>query len=189
MPLFYEVVKTPSRVTPPVVKVPTTLQQLKERLSPEERKDMTEKDIVNGLARIAKRSFVMDAEFSTSRAIVDNVKLLIQAEIEEKMIDLKSLCDEVATVSGQMSELRATIDLMSQKQKDCMDDCYALIRTSTPPEEPKPESDNWDFYERTAFWTCVLIVPVLLGISLMLATNTNQHHIRGGLLPMDRQLL
>jgi len=137
---------------------------------------MTEKDIVNGLARIAKRNFLMDAEFSTSRAIVDNVKLLIQAEIEEKMIDLRNLCDEVATVSGQMSELRATIDLMSQKQNESIEDCYDLIRKSTPPEEPKPEYDNWDFCERTAFWTCVLIVPVLLGISLMLATNTNQNY-------------
>jgi hypothetical protein len=187
MPLFYEVVKSDSRVSPPVVKVLSSLEKLKERMTPEERKDMTENDIVNGLVRIAKRSFVMDAEFSTSRAIVDNVKLLIQSEIDERMLDIKTLCDEVATVSGQMSELRATIDLMAEKQKDCMDEYYALIRGSNSSDDesepkPEPEYDNWDFYERTAFWACVLIVPVLLGVSIMLASNTNHAYVSSRLL-------
>jgi hypothetical protein len=115
MPLFYEVVKNPSRVIPST-KIPTTVEELKQKMTPEQRKDMTENDIVNGLARIAKRNFTLDAEFSTSRAIVDNVKLLINAEIEEKMIDLKSLCDEVARVGRCLKfVLRSTSWLRSRR--------------------------------------------------------------------------
>jgi len=139
MPLLYEVIRVPAVPPIPVVKV---------SLSPVQKKETAESELVTGLSRIAQRTYARGAEFTPCKGIVDNIKALVKSEIDEHMLDLKNLCDEIATVSAQMTEMKELIDKISTSQQDCIDDSYAVIREIARkkqlPKETKEEAEEVD---------------------------------------------
>jgi hypothetical protein len=145
MPLLYEVIRVPAVSPIPVVKV---------SLSPVQKKETAESELVTGLSRIAQRTYARGAEFTPCKAIVDNIKALVKSEIEDRMVDLKNLCDEIATVSAQMTEMKEIIDKISTSQQHCIDDSYAVIREiarkqQLPKEAEEAEEVDEEVYEES----------------------------------------
>ena len=145
MPLLYEVIRVPAVSPVPVVKV---------SLSPVQKKETAESELVTGLSRIAQRTYARGAEFTPCKGIVDNIKALVKSEVDEHMLDLKNICDEIATVSAQMTEMKELIDKISTSQQDCIDDSYAVIREialkkQLPKEESETEEVDEEVYEES----------------------------------------
>ena len=192
MPLLYEVIRTPAAAAIPVVKV---------NLSPIQKKESAESELVTGLSRIAQRTYARGAEFTPCKAIVDNMKALVQSEIDERMIEIKNLCDEIATVSAQMTEMKELIDKISSSQQDCIDDSYAVIREialkkQLPKEESEEEAEEDEdeaegetekleeppntMYNDTVLFGLILIgIPLILAGCVAFALSTKQVLVNG----------
>jgi hypothetical protein len=121
-------------------------------------KNSVECKIVNSL--IAMRETKIPPRLKAhGKNIVDNFKLLIDSEIEKVAVDTTHLCDELASLTAQVAEIKEKLASVETQDEE-----------ETPVEVAKSE-DKWPLYEQLFFWGILIFGPVAISISVALALS------------------
>ena len=126
-------------------------------------KSRVEDSLVNSFAEISQRYYNADPNYA--KKIVDNIKSLIDHKLDESMIDVESLCDNVATISEQMIEIKDKIDQMATVQQKCIDDSYALLKSIKEERDARVKAEaEYDCLDSIAFKAFVYSVPIAIAL-------------------------
>jgi hypothetical protein len=118
-----------------------------------QRNDPVERELVSGLVKISKGG---QSDIRTVDGIVDNTKLLVDNYVEMGMVDIKILCDEISTISAQMTELKETLDSIAAEQLKFSQKYEALLSSKI--------SISDDDAEKFAYSTMLIVLPISMGL-------------------------
>ena len=113
-----------------------------------------EDSLVSSFYQLSQKYSNTDSNFA--KKIVDNMKTLIDNRIDNNMIEMKTIYDDIATITAEISEIKNIIDKMVLAQKKCNDECHDIIRAM------RVESENADKIESMSFKAFVWSVPLFI---------------------------
>ena len=120
-----------------------------------ERNDPVEKELVSAFVKISKGG---RSDLRTAESIVDNTKLLVDNYVEMGIVDMRIICDEVATVSAQMAELKETLEKIIAEQLKFSQKYEALVNDKARSVQVDDEN------ERFAYKTMIIVGPLVVGM-------------------------